>query len=143
MITTDTLPAASGKGRRTTLWILSGLVALVFMGAGGAKLAGAAAMVELFAKVGLGQWLRYVTGLLEVTAGSALGARSVQQLREVAIELQIAPVRSSVHIPVATLWAHFQGGDVNKGLAELETQAQRMIDDLLWWTMALKTARNA
>ena len=33
--------------------------------------------------------------------------------------------------------------DVVKGLAELETQAQRMIDDLLWWTMALKTARNA
>jgi putative oxidoreductase len=72
MITTDTLPAASGKGRRITLWILSGLVALVFMGAGGAKLAGAAAMVELFAKVGLGQWLRYVTGLLEVTAGIGL-----------------------------------------------------------------------
>jgi hypothetical protein len=54
-----------------------------------------------------------------------------------------APIRSSVHIPVATLWAHFQGGDVNKGLAELETQAQRMIDDLLWWTTALKTARKA
>ena len=72
MITADTLPAASGKGRRITLWILSGLVALVFMGAGGAKLAGAAAMVELFAKVGLGQWLRYVTGLLEVTAGIGL-----------------------------------------------------------------------
>jgi hypothetical protein len=50
-----------------------------------------------------------------------MGARGVQQLRETAIELQMAPVRSSVHIPVATLWAHFQGGDVNKGLAELET----------------------
>src|SRR5438552_14298422 len=33
--------------------------------------------------------------------------------------------------------------DVDKGLAELETQAQTMIDDLLWWAMALKTARNA
>jgi hypothetical protein len=72
-----------------------------------------------------------------------MGARSVQQLRDVAIELQIAPVRSSVHIPVATLWAHFKGGDVDKGLAELGTQAERMIDDLLWWTMALKTARKA
>ncbi len=77
-----------------------------------------------------------------VSYGSALGARSVQQLREVAIELQIAPVRSSVHIPVATLWAHFKGGDVDKGLAELETQAQTMIDDLLWWTTALTTARK-
>jgi len=78
-----------------------------------------------------------------VSYGSAMGARSVQQLRETMIEVQIAPVRSSVHIPVATLWAHFQGGDVNQGLAELETQAQSMIDDLLWWTTALKTARNA
>jgi hypothetical protein len=26
---------------------------------------------------------------------------------------------------------------------ELEAQAQRMIDDLLWWTTALKTARKA
>ena len=78
-----------------------------------------------------------------VSYGGAMGARSVQQLRETAIELQIAPIRSSVHIPVATLWAHFQGGDVNKGLAELEAQAQRMIDDLLWWTTALQTARKA
>ena len=55
----------------------------------------------------------------------------------------MALVRSSVHIPVAILWAHVQSGDVNKGLAELEAQAQRMIDDLLWWTTALKTARKA
>ena len=71
-----------------------------------------------------------------------MGARAVQQLRETMIEVQIAPVRSSVHIPVATLWAHFQAGDVEKGLAELGTQAQMMIDDLLWWTTALKTARK-
>jgi NAD(P)H-dependent FMN reductase len=76
-----------------------------------------------------------------VSYGSVSGARSVQQLREVLIELQMAPVRSSVHIPTATLWAHFQGGDVDKGLAELETPAKVMIDDLLWWTSALKTAR--
>jgi NAD(P)H-dependent FMN reductase len=78
-----------------------------------------------------------------VSYGSAMGARSVQQLRETAIEIQIAPVHSSVHIPVATLWAHFQGGDVDKGLAELEIQGKVMIDDLLWWTRALKTARKA
>ncbi len=76
-----------------------------------------------------------------VSYGSAAGARSVQQLRLTAIELQLAPIRSSVHIPVATLWAHFQGGDVDAGLAELETPAKAMIDDLLWWTAALKTAR--
>jgi NAD(P)H-dependent FMN reductase len=76
-----------------------------------------------------------------VSYGGAMGARGVQQLRQTAIELQLAPVRSSVHIPVATLWAHFQGGDVAAGLAELEAPAKTMIDDLLWWTAALKTAR--
>jgi NAD(P)H-dependent FMN reductase len=76
-----------------------------------------------------------------VSYGSAMGARGVQQLRLTAIELQLAPVRSSVYIPVATLWAHFQGGDVDAGLTELEGAAKTMIDDLLWWTAALKAAR--
>src|SRR5713226_3447141 len=77
-----------------------------------------------------------------VSYGSVSGARAVQQLREVLIELQMAPIRSSVHIPVATLWAHFKGGDVDAGLAELEVPAKAMIDDLLWWTEALKVART-
>ena len=76
-----------------------------------------------------------------VSYGSVAGARSVQQLRETAIELQLAPIRSSVHIPVATLRAHYRGGDVDAGLAELEASAGTLIDDLLWWTAALKTAR--
>ena len=76
-----------------------------------------------------------------VSYGSAGGTRSVQQLRETAIELQLAPIRTSVHIPVATLWAHYKGGDVDAGLAELEAPATAMIDDLLWWTEALKAAR--
>jgi hypothetical protein len=76
-----------------------------------------------------------------VSYGSVMGARGVQQLRQTAIELQLAPIRSSLHIPVATLWAHYTGGDVEAGLAELEAPAAAMIDDLLWWTAALKTAR--
>jgi putative oxidoreductase len=72
MITTTTLPADSGKVRLITVWILSGLLALAFLGAGGAKLAGAAAMVELFDKVGLGQWFRYFTGMLEVAGAIGL-----------------------------------------------------------------------
>jgi len=77
-----------------------------------------------------------------ISYGSAMGVRSVQQLRLTAIEVQLAPIRSSVHIPVATLWAHYQGGDVDAGLAELEAPARAMIDDLLWWTAALKAARG-
>jgi putative oxidoreductase len=72
MITTNALPATSRKGRLITLWTLSGLVALAFIGAGGAKLAGVPVMVEMFDKVGLGRWFRYFTGLLEVVGAIGL-----------------------------------------------------------------------
>ena len=72
MTTTNALPAASRKGRLITLWILSGLVALAFIGAGGTKLVGGPATVQEFDKVGLGQWFRYFTGLLELAGGIGL-----------------------------------------------------------------------
>ncbi|HVZ20429.1 MAG TPA: NAD(P)H-dependent oxidoreductase [Vicinamibacterales bacterium] len=74
--------------------------------------------------------------------GTVAGARSIEQLRQIAVELQLAPIQSAVHVPMATLMAHFQGGDVEAGLAELQTAADHMIDDLLWWTRALKNARH-
>ena len=43
---------------------------LVFVGAGGAKLAGVDMMVAVYETLGVGQWFRYVTGIVEV--GSAL-----------------------------------------------------------------------
>ena len=67
------------------------------------------------------EWNRKAIGF--VSYGSAMGARGVQQLRETVIELQLAPIRSSVHIPLATLQAHYQGGDVEAGLADLEVPA--------------------
>ena len=72
MTTTNALPANSRKGRLITLWTLSGLVAVAFIGAGGTKLVGVPAMVEMFGKVGLGQWFRYVTGLLELAGAIGL-----------------------------------------------------------------------
>jgi putative oxidoreductase len=72
MTTTNALPRASGTSRLITLWILSGLVCLAFIGAGGAKFAGVPAMVEVFERVGIGQWFRYFTGALEVAAGIGL-----------------------------------------------------------------------
>ena len=85
------------------------------------------------------EWNRKAVGF--VSYGSAVGARGVQQLRLTAIELQLAPIRSSVHIPAATLWTYFNGGDVEAELEELSGSAGTLIDDLLWWTTALKGAR--
>jgi NAD(P)H-dependent FMN reductase len=77
-----------------------------------------------------------------VSYGSAAGARSVQQLRETAIELQLAPIRTSLHIPAAILWAHFNGDEIEPQLEEFAGSAALLIDDLLWWTTALKAARS-
>jgi uncharacterized membrane protein YphA (DoxX/SURF4 family) len=52
------------------LWVLQIVVAGMFLIAGGSKLAGAAPMVDMFNTIGVGQWFRYVTGLIEV--GSAM-----------------------------------------------------------------------
>ena len=76
-----------------------------------------------------------------ISYGNAGGARAVQQLRANMIELQVAPIRHSVHLPLSTLMAHYTGGDVETALAESEKAATPMIDDLLWWTATLKAAR--
>ena len=54
------------KGLNYALWVVQALLALAFLGAGGSKLTGAAAMVQMYDTIGIGQWFRYVTGLLEV-----------------------------------------------------------------------------
>jgi putative oxidoreductase len=62
------LAAASAPPRWKSagLWVVRGLLALAFAGAGGAKLYGVPMMVESFQHIGLGQWFRYLTGVLEV-----------------------------------------------------------------------------
>jgi putative oxidoreductase len=54
------------------IWALQILVAVAFLGAGGSKLAGTEAMVGMFEAIGFGQWLRYVTGIVEVVAAMLL-----------------------------------------------------------------------
>jgi hypothetical protein len=44
----------------------------MFLLAGGSKLVGAPAMVALFNTIGLGEWFRYVTGIIEVASAVAL-----------------------------------------------------------------------
>lgn len=62
-------PAREGisKPLNVGLWILQVLAAGVFLMAGSMKLKGALPMVQMFAKIGIGQWFRYFTGGLEVT----------------------------------------------------------------------------
>lgn len=45
---------------------LRALLTLAFVAAGGAKLLGVAMMVHTFDAIGVGQWFRYLTGIIEV-----------------------------------------------------------------------------
>jgi putative oxidoreductase len=60
------------KAVNITCWVLQGLAAFAFVAAGGSKLAGAPAMVDVFARLGAGQWFRYLTGALEVIGAIGL-----------------------------------------------------------------------
>jgi len=71
MLRTSTLPAV-GKVQNIVLWVLQIGVAVMFLMAGEMKLAGAPMMVAMFAKIGLGQWFRVLTGTLEVLGGIGL-----------------------------------------------------------------------
>lgn len=67
----QSVPRVGGKARNIVLWVLQVILAGVFVMAGASKLAGAQDMVRVFQDVGAGQWLRYVTGSLEL-AGAVL-----------------------------------------------------------------------
>jgi uncharacterized membrane protein YphA (DoxX/SURF4 family) len=71
-MTTNEITLQRGRASHIALWITQVALALMFVMAGGSKLAGAPAMVTLFGALGLGQWFRYVTGIIEVTSGILL-----------------------------------------------------------------------
>ena len=75
-ITTDqtrnTPALRRGRSATVALWVAQIALAVMFLFSGGSKLVGATAMVTLFDAIGLGQWFRYVTGVVEVTAAIAL-----------------------------------------------------------------------
>lgn len=78
-----------------------------------------------------------------VSYGSVGGARAVEQLRLNAIELQMAPIRSAVHIPGEQYFPVVFGKTKASQLFALQSdKAETMITQLLWWAHALKNARG-
>ena len=69
-----THPTSVRRGRSgvIALWVVQIALGGMFLLAGGSKLLGAPAMVTLFNTIGVGQWLRYVTGIIEVGSAIAL-----------------------------------------------------------------------
>ena len=75
--------------------------------------------------------------------GGVGAARAVEQLRLVAVELQMAPVRNAVHIGMVEFMGLWQQGKTFEDYPHLEQAAVAMLDDFAWWARTLKTAREA
>ncbi|MCB1497191.1 MAG: NAD(P)H-dependent oxidoreductase [Bauldia sp.] len=88
------------------------------------------------------EWNRKAAGF--VAYGSVGGARAVEHMRLIAIELQMAPIRHGVHLPM-DLYMSMVGEEapVDPALfAPVRQMADTMLDQLVWWTGALKEARD-
>ena len=60
------------------LLAIKAVLTLAFVAAGFAKLSGQEMMVQTFDAVGVGQWFRYVTGVIEVGAAVLLWLKGLQ-----------------------------------------------------------------
>ena len=74
--------------------------------------------------------------------GGTGGARVIQQLREVAIELQMAPVQTSVHIFNPWNLVDEKGELIPGVLEESNKTAEIMLTQLTSWAKALRTLRK-
>lgn len=68
----DAPTAGRGRAPSIMIWAIQVLLAFVFAMAGLSKVFGDPAMVEMFAEIGIGQWFRYVVGVLEISGAAGV-----------------------------------------------------------------------
>ncbi|MFC3703242.1 NADPH-dependent FMN reductase [Devosia honganensis] len=77
--------------------------------------------------------------------GSVGGARAIENLRTIGVELQMVSTRSAVHIAGADFMSVHPGFGGTKAISEIEgsigNSATDMLDQLVWWGEATKAAR--
>lgn len=77
--------------------------------------------------------------------GTVGGARAVEHLRNIGVELQMVPTRSAVHIGGADFAAVHPGFGGTKSITEIQgsigNSAKDMLDQIIWWGHATKAAR--
>ncbi len=92
------------------------------------------------------EWNRKPIGF--ISYGSVNGARAVEQLRQVVIELQMVPIKAAIHLPVNILMAGMnEAGPLNPELFKPLREGYRdqvgfFFDELIWNTEVLKEARE-
>ena len=85
------------------------------------------------------EWNRKPVAFVSYATGAAGGIRAVEQLRQNAVELQMAPIYRAVHISFV-LDTLDENGNLLKG--NYEDRLTKLVDELLWWAKALKEARE-
>lgn len=89
------------------------------------------------------EWNKKVGGI--VAYGSMGGARAAENLRTIMVELQMVPTRSAVHVGGGEFMKVSPLGE-NADMSAIEgaigASAKDMLDQLIWWGNAAKTARQ-
>lgn len=87
------------------------------------------------------EWIRKTAAFFSY--GSLGGSRAVQHLKEICIELQMAPVRNSVALQGADFFSVYLNQKKVNEFRYMDPLVVDMLDQLAWWTNALKNAREA
>ncbi len=80
-----------------------------------------------------------------IAYGSVGGTRALEHLRNIAVELQMVPVRNAVHVGMADFFKVHPGMGGSGKMADIEANilpaAKSTLDDLVWWAKATMAAR--
>jgi NAD(P)H-dependent FMN reductase len=75
--------------------------------------------------------------------GNVGGARAIEQLRAVAIEFEMAPLRHAVHILPEVMRPAMKATEIDPEIfGGLDGRLTTLLDDLIWWADALSQARG-
>ena len=78
-----------------------------------------------------------------VAYGGSGGSRAVEHLRGILAELQVASLKFPVHIGMTEMLGIMREGKTMADYPYLDDTAEKMLDELIWWTRALKNARQS
>jgi len=87
------------------------------------------------------EWNRKPAAILGY--GPLGAARAAEHLRLIAVELQMAPTRAGIHIATDAFMSVYMGQKELTEFEHLAPSAKATLDELAWWTHALKAARDA
>ena len=74
--------------------------------------------------------------------GNAGGARAIEQMRLMLVELQVAPLRGAVHVSREQFIGILLDGKTFADSMSLGQAGEAMLNELVWWAEALRAGRR-